>query len=423
MAEPYVDIVQVRSSGVDPNHPTGFCLEETPYLEQAAYIKAHGVRMLVASVSGWQDPETAENAIAQGKIDLVSMARAWISNPDYGKLVYEGRREDIIPCLRCNKCHGRGPGDPFLSVCSVNPKVGIEHRLHYLTSEPGPSKQIAVVGGGPAGMKAAMELADRGHRVTLFEAGSQLGGAIRHSDYVDFKWPLKNFKNYLIYQVEKRDSITLRLNTRATPELIRAEHFDVVIAALGARPVVPAINGLDSVQPIFAADAMMAPDILGKRVVVIGGGEVGVEAGMTLAKQGHEVTVLEMRDRLAADATMIHYRSMFEEAWNAIPSFHGRTGVTVTGVSPEGVTCRDETGRKELVPADSVVLSVGMKPLREEALAFYDSADRFYLIGDCDKPATIQQAMRAAYGIASNICPCSHKREKEPLWPKMKALP
>lgn len=204
MFEPYVDIAQIRASEADPNHPTSYNPAETPFAEQAAFMKKAGVKMKIASVGGWHNPATAEKALEEEKVDIVSMARAWVSNPNYGNLVYENKAEDIIPCLRCNKCHGRGPRDPFVSVCSVNPLIGIEHRLHYLGKEPGSSKKVAVIGGGPAGMKAAMDLWDRGHQVTLFEATNALGGALKHSDFVDFKWTLKDFKDYLIAQVEKR---------------------------------------------------------------------------------------------------------------------------------------------------------------------------------------------------------------------------
>lgn len=148
---------------------------------------------------------------------------------------------------------------------------------------------------------------------------------------------------------------------------------------------------------------MIRPESLGKNVVVIGGGEVGVEAGMNLAKQGHEVTVLEMRPQLAMDTTMIHFRSMFEEAWNAIPSFHGITGARVTGITAEGVSYVDEQGETHTVPSDSVVISAGMKAKREEAMSFYGCASRFYQIGDCNAPATVQQAMRSAFATASQI--------------------
>lgn len=402
MAAPYVDIAQIRASDADGNHPTNYEPLEVPTLETAAYIKARNPGVLITTVGGWHDPVTCEKALAEGKLDLISMARAWVSNPDYGKMVYEGREEDIVPCLRCNKCHGRGPNDPYYSVCSVNPKLGIEHRLDILMSPPGPSERIAVIGGGPAGMKTAMDLCDRGHRVTLFEAEDHLGGAIYHSEFVDFKWTLRDFKNYLIRQVEKRE-IEVRLNTRATPEMIAAEGFDRVVAAIGAVPAVPPIPGADGAQVVTGVFSMLHPDDLAEQVVIIGGGEVGVETGMNLAKRGHTVTVLEMREKLAADTTIMHFRSMFKEAWEAIPTFHSRCGVTVTEITPDGVHFRNEKGEMEFIPAPSVVISTGMKAKREEALAFYGSAGRFHAIGDCKKPATVQQAMRDAFALAAGI--------------------
>ena len=202
--------------------------------------------------------------------------------------------------------------------------------------------------------------------------------------------------------MNKRD-IRVLLNTRATPELIRAEGYDVVIAALGAAPARPPIPGIDGDNVRFAVDSMLHPDELGRDVVVIGGGEVGVEAGMNLAKKGHNVTVLEMRPELAMDTTMIHYRSMFQEAWEKIPTFRGICNATVTGITEKGVAYRDADGLEHVIPAQSVVVSAGMKARQEEALSFYGSAKRFFYIGDCKKAATVQQAMRSAFAAASQI--------------------
>ena len=403
MFEPYIDIVQLRAGEADPNHPTGFNLEEQPTLKYAKYAKEHGVKALLGAVGGNHYFASVDKAVADGTVDIVAAARAFISNPNYVQLLQEGRDEDLVPCLRCNKCHGRGPHDPFVSVCSVNPLVGIEHRLDVLESKPLPSMKIAVIGGGPAGMKTAMELADRGHQVTLFEAADSLGGAIKHAEFVDFKWPLNDFRKYLIRQVEKRDNITVRLDTSATPDAIKAEGFDMVIPALGASPARPPIPGIDGKNVIVATESMIHPENVGRNVVVIGGGEVGVEAGMNLAEKGHEVTVLEMVDRLASESTAIHYYSMFEAAWKALPSFHSHVNATVTGIHADCVTYKDREGVEHAVPADTVVISLGMKAHTQEALAFFGSADRFALVGDCEKPATVQQAMRSAYAVSHSV--------------------
>ena len=402
MAEPYVDIVQFRAGEADPNHPIPFEQEHTPFLKYAENAKKKGLKMKVACVGGFHYFDDVEAAVAEGKVDIVSAARAFISNPNYVQLMQEGRADDLVPCLRCNKCHGRGPHDPFVSVCSVNPRIGIEHRLDVLESPAQPGMRIAVIGGGPAGMKTAMDLCDRGHKVTLYEAEDHLGGAIYHADFVPFKWTLRDFKQYLIHQVEKRP-IDVKLNTRATPEMVQAEGFDMVISALGASPAKPPIPGLDKPHVMVATESMIHPETVGHNVVVIGGGEVGVEAGMNLAQKGHEVTVLEMTHMLAPESTAIHYYSMFKDAWEKLPSFHSVVKATVTAVEDDRVTYLDAEGVEHAIPCDSVVISLGMRAKTDEALAFSNTADRFAIIGDCKKPATVQQAMRQAYAVAHSI--------------------
>ena len=402
MAEPYVDIVQFRAGEADPNHPIPFEQEHTPFLKYAENAKKKGLKMKVACVGGFHYFDDVEAAVAEGKVDIVSAARAFISNPNYVQLMQEGRADDLVPCLRCNKCHGRGPHDPFVSVCSVNPRIGIEHRLDVLESPAQPGMRIAVIGGGPAGMKTAMDLCDRGHKVTLYEAEDHLGGAIYHADFVPFKWTLRDFKQYLIHQVEKRP-IDVKLNTRATPEMVQAEGFDMVISALGASPAKPPIPGLDKLHVMVATESMIHPETVGHNVVVIGGGEVGVEAGMNLAQKGHEVTVLEMTHMLAPESTAIHYYSMFKDAWEKLPGFHSVVKATVTAVEDDRVTYLDAEGVEHAIPCDSVVISLGMRAKTDEALAFSSTADRFAIIGDCKKPATVQQAMRQAYAVAHSI--------------------
>jgi pyruvate/2-oxoglutarate dehydrogenase complex dihydrolipoamide dehydrogenase (E3) component len=260
---------------------------------------------------------------------------------------------------------------------------------------------VAIIGGGPGGMRTALFLRERGHDVTIYEATSQLGGAICHSDYVPFKWTLRDYKNYLIHQVEKQ-GVHVHLNSPMTPDDL-SEDFDAVVVAIGASPIVPKIPGVEGEQVVLATDALIHSEKIGQNVVVIGGGEVGVETGMFLAQQGKEVTVIEMRDELAADTTFIHYRSMFSAAWEAIPTFHYVLNATAQQITTDAVVYTDQDGVSHSIPADSVVLSVGMKAKSSEALTFYGKAPQFYLVGDCKKPGTIQTTNRSAYGAAMNI--------------------
>lgn len=402
MASEYVDIVQLRAKDVHAAHPTGFTLEETPFIDYAQYYKERIENVLIATVGGYHNPDIADDVIANGKADIISMGRAFISNPEYGKFVCEGRNEDIVPCIRCNKCHGRGKEDPFLSVCSVNPIIGLEHKIDKMVISANGSKLVAVIGGGPAGMKAAIDLADRGHKVTLFEKTGKLGGNIKHSDYVGFKWPLKEYKDYLIRQVQKRD-IEVRLNTKATPEMINEYNFEVVVAAMGAVPFKPPIKGINNENVIFATEAMEDVSILEGDVVVIGGGEVGVEAGILAANNGHNVTVIEMRSRLAADSTEIHYRETFEATWESLPNFNYVLNAVCKEVTEESVIYTNSEGNDVSVKANTIIVSTGLKAKRDEALSFYGVTDNFYMIGDCKRPATVQHAIRSAFSTASRI--------------------
>lgn len=169
-----------------------------------------------------------------------------------------------------------------------------------------------------------------------------MGRRHRHSDYIPFKWTLKDYKDFLIHQVSKRD-IKVVLNTRVTPDMV-AGRYDAVIAAVGAQPVVPNIPGVDGANVTVATDAIMNAGKIGDQVVVIGGGEVGVETGMYFAQMGKEVTVIEMRDELAADTTFMHYRSMFQAAWEAIPTFHYVLNATAKAITPDHVTYTDKDG-------------------------------------------------------------------------------
>lgn len=401
-AKKYIDIVQLRTSEVDPAHPTSFNLEETPFLKYGEYMKKHVPGLVIGVIGGFHYPNTCEKALAEGKADLICAGRAYVSNPDYGDLIVSGRGDDIVPCLRCNKCHGRGEHDPFVSVCSVNPMLGLEHRVHQLIKAPERSKRVAVIGGGPAGMRCALFLKDRGHTPVLYEAEPVLGGQIVHADYADFKWTLKDYKNWLIYQLDKK-GIEYHVSTKATPEMIAAANFDAVVVANGAEMLTLPIPGVDKDKLVYALEAFAHPEKLGRKVVVIGGGEVGVETALYIAKNGHDTTVVEMRDQLSADSTAIHYYSMFKEAWEAEPNFHGITGVKVARIEPNAVVYTDKEGKEHSLPADSVVMCAGRVPRDGEAMAFYGSAPEFYTIGDCKKPASVQQGNRHAWSVANRI--------------------
>ena len=195
-------------------------------------------------------------------------------------------------------------------------------------------------------------------------------------------------------------NIEVRFNTEAKPGELSG--FDKVIVAIGAEPIILPLPGVDGKNVMTGIDALLHPEQVKGKVAVIGGGEIGVEVGMFLAKKGHPSTVLEMRDMLAADATPIHYYNMVRDAWEATEGFSSILKAKVTGITDAGVTYTDENGESKIVEANTVILSVGTRSKRDEAYAFYAPGAETTVIGDALAVKTVQGAMRTGYAAGNN---------------------
>ena len=397
----YTDILQVSAGMHNPTwmtwtHPCGF-LGPMPNVYLAEGVKKSGkiTKALVSTIGGIGSVADADEIIASGKADLVVVARQFIADPNWIKKGLEGRQEDVVPCVKCMRCHDSDNYAQHMQ-CTVNPYVGLEEAIAKFPASQG-GKKVAVIGGGPAGMMAALTAADRGHTVTLFEKTDKLGGALKFATYVSFKWPLKEYMEYLIAQVNKKAGVTVRLSTEATPEMM--DGFDAVIAAVGAQPIVPPIPGIEAAIP--ACDSYGREAELGDQVVVIGGGQVGCETALHLAKLGKKATIIEMQSALAPDASKTHRDEMMVEFGNE-DNFVSVLNAKVTGVTKDGVTY-EQDGKSVTVPASSVVLAAGMRAKVELADSFMGKTDGYAEIGDCVRARTVEWATKEGFYAALNL--------------------
>lgn len=425
LAEGLVDIFTIREKDLALSHPTGYTFDKGQHgtIEYAKVIKKTGAKVLVAVNGGFQDLDECNGYIEAGYCDIISMGRGLFAEPELEKKAREGRGEDVTPCIWCNKCHGTMTG-PWLTFCSVNPTAGIAHRTHRMIDPLGEAKRVAVIGGGPIGMRAAIYAAERGHEVTLFEKTDVLGGQLLHSDHVRFKWPLRDLKNHLILQTEKH-GVTVKMNCAPSPDEISAMGFDAVIAATGATPFVPDIKGARAADGSLndglwtCLDVFGNEDKLGHRVVIVGASETGTETGIHLAQHGHEVYALTRRGEIAADASKLHgitmswieYNANANNAldfrprpeWDKYENFHGITGATTVEVGENFVRYIDSAGKEQTIECDSVIISGGMTPNIAEALSYSGSAKSFHAVGDCSNGKNLQVGMRQAYSAANRI--------------------
>ena len=377
-------------------HPSMF-LEDGCNVQFAAEVKKH-VNTPVATIGGLGEPEMLEEIIASGKADIVSMARSLIADPDLPNKLRMGKVNDVTPCFRCLHCFST---QLQLGVkhCTVNPESGQEIDAKCAPRQDGPRKKVLIAGGGIAGMQAALTCAENGHTVILCEKSNELGGAIRCERNVPFK---KTLEQYIQVQTRRlnREGVETRLNTEVTPELAGETGADVIFAAIGSMPTKPPIPGIDSSFVIGAEAAYINPEQVGKKVVILGAGLVGLELALYLTMLGRTASVIELSDHVSDGGNILHMQGLQLELENHGIDVHLNT--RPLDISAGGVQCKTPEGDR-LFEADTVIYAIGQTPMREEALALRFAAPEFHMLGDCVAPNNIVNATNGAYSMALNI--------------------
>ena len=364
----------------------------------AAEIKKY-VEAPVATLGGLSEPEMLEEIIASGKADVVEMARELLCEPDFPNLVRMGREDEAKRCMRCLSCFSNEMNHGSC-YCAINPTCGREREAFYELPAVKVKKRVLVIGGGAAGMEAALDCAKRGHDVILCEKEAELGGVLRCERDVDFK---QNLDYYLDQQQRKcmeHPNIEVRLGCEVTPQMAQELNMDVVVPALGSKPAVPPVPGIGNDNVIVAVDAYKNPDKLGEKTVIMGAGLVGIELGLHLRKLGKNVEIVEMLDHISDGGNFLHTSGLrVEIAARELPiNFQNR----VREIAAGEVVCDTPDGEKRYA-ADTIIVAMGMRPLDEEAAAFYQSAPEYYPIGDCVVAKNLEAATTGAYTVARDL--------------------
>ncbi|MCD8098360.1 MAG: NAD(P)/FAD-dependent oxidoreductase [Lachnospiraceae bacterium] len=353
----------------------------------------------VVTVGRISEPFMAEDIIASGKADFIAMGRESLTDPHWPEKAREGRHNDIRHCIGCLQGCTASTYQGVPLYCAVNPELG--HEFEYDYSPAAQPKLVYIAGAGVAGMEAARAAAIKGHTVELFEASGTVGGQFVSAAYPPYKGDYAGYTAWLYREIKKYDNIHLHLNTPLTAEMAIAAKPDKVIAATGAKPIVPKVPGIDGDNVVIAEDALLGKKDCGMRVLVAGGGMIGTETAAYLAMQCKaEVAVIEMREDIALDMET----GMRDDMRHLLSRLFVKImcNTSIAGVTNEGALIK-QGGKIQLYPCDTVVIAIGTRADNALAEELKAAGLDVTVVGDAIKARQITQASREGFVAGLNV--------------------
>ena len=370
---------------------TGF-YPEGIYVPYAEKIK-NAVNIPVLVTGNIQTPEFAEKIIAEGKADFIGLARQVLADPAWAKKAKEGHPEEIVPCIRCMiGCNDKGLLAGTVIHCAVNPTL-YKYECPKIVPAENP-KKVVVIGGGPAGLEAAVTAKKRGHDVTLYEK-RELGGLMIEAGAPEYKADIRLLIDYYKHQIEKLGIKVIK--EEATAAKIKKGGYDAAVCAVGGVARKLDVPGIESKNVFPALDIINGKKPGGETSVVIGGGITGAETALELVGMGKDVTIVEMMDRFLGtfSAVVPAYMQAVHKAGIKII-----TGMRLESVSKDGAVLVDRFGNHKELKTDSIAISAGFVPQHGLAEELEEIVPDVIEIGDCKKVRQIYDAIHEGYAAA-----------------------
>lgn len=361
-------------------------------LFMAEAVKKAGIKTPLIVQGKLTDPALAKQTIASGVAEIILHGHQSLADPFWPVKVKKGNYEDIRPCIGCNECLNTLTTNRHFT-CAVNPLCGME--VDYALTPAPKAMDVLIVGGGPGGMMAAITAAERGFEVELWEKDDKLGGALISAAAPEFKSAVKRFVEYLRIQIYKHN-VRVCLEKEATAEDILNRSPDAVILAAGSNPIIPNIEGLDSLNVVEANAMLKEGTCTGEKVVVLGGGLVGCESALHLAGGGKDVTIVELLDDILMTVDHSLNNDMAIRRMIAESSIHIVTGSRMIKADQDGVLV-EKNGKNTFISCDALVAAVGYRSSREMEDQLVGKIDMVFTIGDNVKPAKIIDAVAQGF--------------------------
>ncbi len=379
-------------------HPPTY-MEHGLYLPYVKKLK-DVVEIPILTAGRLDNAQIAAEAVDSGEIDMALIGRGLLADPEWPNKVKANELDKIRPCLACHDgCMGRLESGKKIS-CAVNPICGREEE--YKVTAALKEKEIMVVGGGVAGMEAARTAALRGHKVSLYDKNDCLGGHLIEASVPEFKKDERKLIDWYKNEL-KENGVNINLKQEVDQELINKIYPDELIIASGAKAKIPPIEGINNEQVLTACSALTYEKEVGNKVVILGGGLVGIETAIWLAEKGKEVTVVEMMDEILKSVFVSHANSEMLKDLIKHYNIEVKTESSILNIEEDTVSIISKKFRKEKLETDTVIIAVGY----QENVELYESVKnldiKVNLIGDSKEVANIMYSIWDAYEVAKNI--------------------